>query len=127
VTEAKIGRGSPWAAPLPWLIGPRLTMEILLTGEPFDARRAYEIGFVNKVVPGDRLREEAEAMARKIAANAPLSVKAAKEMVFAAADLGWEAGLDRADEIYEKVYLSEDGQEGPKAFKETRKPVWQGR
>jgi enoyl-CoA hydratase/carnithine racemase len=127
VTEAKIGRGSPWAAPLAWLIGPRLAMEILMTGEPVDAQRAYEIGLVNRVVPGERLREEAMAMARVIADNAPLSVRAAKRMVFASADHGWEEGLDVADEIYEEVYLSEDGQEGPRAFKEKRKPVWKGR
>lgn len=127
ITEAKIGRGAPWAAPLPWIIGPRLTMEILLTADPFDAQRAYEIGFVNKVVPAEKLHEEAAAMARKIAENAPLSVQAAKEMVFASADHGWEEGLDVADEIYEKVYLSEDGQEGPRAFSEKRKPVWEGR
>jgi enoyl-CoA hydratase/carnithine racemase len=127
VTEAKVGRGSPWAAPLSWIIGPRLAMEILLTAQPISAQRAYEIGFVNKVVPAGKLREEAAAMARTIADMAPLSVQAAKEMIFASADRGWEEGLDFADEIYEKVYLSEDGQEGPRAFKEKRKPVWKGR
>jgi enoyl-CoA hydratase/carnithine racemase len=127
VTEVKVGRGSPWAAPLAWIIGPRLAMEILLTGAPISAQRAYEIGLVNKVVPLAELREEAAAMARAIADNAPLSVQAAKEMVYASADRGWEEGLDFADEIYEKVYLSEDGQEGPRAFSEKRKPVWKGR
>ena len=127
VTEVKVGRGSPWAAPLAWIIGPRLAMEILLTGQPITAQRAYEIGFVNKVVPLEELRAEAEKMARGIAEMAPLSVEAAKEMIYASADRGWEEGLDHADEIYEKVYLSEDGQEGPKAFAEKRKPVWKGR
>ncbi len=127
VTEVKVGRGAPWASPLPWIIGPRLALEILLTGAPISAERAYEIGFVNKVVPLENLREEAAAMARAIADNAPLSVKAAKEMVYASADRGWEEGLDHADKIYEKVYLSEDGQEGPRAFSEKRKPVWKGR
>src|SRR6201996_4761318 len=51
VTEGKVGRGSPWAAPLPWLIPPRAAMELLLTAEPITARRAYELGLVNKVVP----------------------------------------------------------------------------
>jgi enoyl-CoA hydratase/carnithine racemase len=127
VTEVKVGRGSPWAAPLAWIIGPRLAMEILLTGQPITAQRAYEIGFVNKVVPLEDLRAEAEKMARGIAEMAPLSVEAAKEMIYASADRGWEEGLDHADEIYEKVYLSEDGQEGPRAFAEKRKPVWKGR
>ncbi|MFX8793709.1 enoyl-CoA hydratase/isomerase family protein, partial [Acinetobacter baumannii] len=51
ITEVKVGRGSPWAAPLPWLVGPRAAMEIMLTGDPITAQRAYEIGLVNRVVP----------------------------------------------------------------------------
>jgi len=127
ITEAKVGRGSPWAAPLPWLIPPRIAMELLLTAEPMSAQRAYEIGFVNKVVPYADLRDEAQRMARAIADNAPLSVRAGKALVFASADLGWEAGLDEGDRIYEPVYLSEDGQEGPRAFREKRRPQWKGR
>jgi enoyl-CoA hydratase/carnithine racemase len=127
ITEAKVGRGSPWAAPLPWLIPPRIAMELLLTAEPITANRAYELGLVNKVVPYDQLREAAASMARTVADNAPLSVRAGKALVFASADYGWAAGLDHGDEIYTSVYLSEDGQEGPRAFREKRKPQWQGR
>lgn len=127
VTEAKVGRGSPWAAPLPWLIPPRVAMEILVTGEPISAQRAYELGLVNKVVPAAELRSAAEAMARGIAANAPLSVRAAKSLVYLSAEHGWTEALDRADELYEPVYLSQDAQEGPRSFQEKRKPVWQGR
>lgn len=49
ISEVKIGRGSPWAAPLPLMIPPRIAMEIVLTGAPLTAQRAYEIGFVNRV------------------------------------------------------------------------------
>jgi enoyl-CoA hydratase/carnithine racemase len=127
ITEARVGRGSPWAAPLPWLIPPRIAMELLLTAQPITAQRAYEIGLVNKVVPFEALREEATNMARAIADNAPLSVRAGKALVFASADLGWEAGLNEGDRIYESVYLSEDGLEGPRAFREKRTPQWKGR
>lgn len=127
ITEVKVGRGSPWAAPLPWLIGPRAAMEIMLTGEPITAQRAYEIGLINRVVPGETLHDEALALASKIAENAPLSVRAAKELVYLSAEHGRLAALDAADRIYERVYLSEDAQEGPRAFKEKRKPQWQGR
>jgi enoyl-CoA hydratase/carnithine racemase len=127
ITEVKVGRGSPWAAPLPWLIGPRAAMEIMLTGDPVTAQRAYELGLVNRVVAAEALREEALAMATTIAANAPLSVRAAKQLVYLSAEHGWTAALDAADELYEPVYLSEDGQEGPRAFKEKRPPRWQGR
>lgn len=127
ITEARVGRGSPWAAPLPWLIPPRVAMEIMVTAEPITAQRAYELGLVNKVVPFAELREAAQAMARTIAANAPLSVGAAKSLVYLSAEHGWSAALDAADELYEPVYLSEDGQEGPRAFAEKRAPRWQGR
>jgi enoyl-CoA hydratase/carnithine racemase len=127
ITEAKVGRGSPWAAPLPWLIPPRVAMEIMVTAEPISAQRAYELGLVNKVVPLAELRDAAQAMARTIAANAPLSVRAAKSLVYLSAEHGWSAALDAADELYEPVYLSEDGQEGPRAFAEKRAPRWQGR
>jgi enoyl-CoA hydratase/carnithine racemase len=127
ITEARVGRGSPWAAPLPWLIPPRVAMEIMVTAEPITAQRAYELGLVNRVVPLAELREAAQAMARTIAANAPLSVRAAKSLVYLSAEHGWTAALDAADELYEPVYLSEDGQEGPRAFAEKRAPRWQGR
>lgn len=127
VTEVKVGRGSPWAAPLPWLIPPRVAMQLLLTGDPIDAVRAREVGLINDVVPGDQLRETAQDLAERIAANAPLSVAASKAMVYASADRGWHEALDEADRIWEPVYLSVDAQEGPRAFREKRAPQWQGR
>lgn len=127
ITEVKVGRGSPWAAPLPWLVGPRAAMEIMLTGDPISAQRAYELGLVNRVVPAVELHTATQALADTIAANAPLSVRAAKQLVYLSAEQGWSAALDAADALYEPVYLAQDGQEGPRAFKEKRKPVWQGR
>lgn len=127
ITEARVGRGSPWAAPLAWLIPPRVAMELLMTAEPISAQRAYELGLVNKVVPQAALAVEAQRLAMTIADNAPLSVRAAKALVYASAEMGWSAALDTGDRIYERVYLSEDGQEGPRAFKEKRKPEWKGR
>ncbi|MCW2993868.1 MAG: enoyl-CoA hydratase/isomerase family protein [Conexibacter sp.] len=127
ITEAKVGRGSPWAAPLPWLIPPRIAMEIMVTGDPITAQRAYELGLVNRVVPLAELREAAQAMASGIAANAPLSVRAAKSLVYLSAEHGWSAALEAADDLYEPVYLSDDAQEGPRSFQEKRKPVWTGK
>jgi enoyl-CoA hydratase/carnithine racemase len=66
-------------------------------------------------------------MASAIAANAPLSVRAAKSLVYLSAEHGWSEALEKADELYEPVYLSEDAQEGPRAFAEKRAPQWQGR
>ena len=127
VTEARWGRGSPWAVPLPWLVPPRVALELLLTADPIDATRAEAVGLVNKVVPDDRLVEEAQALATRIAGNAPLSVRAAKAMVYATTELHRGAAFVEAERLYEGVYLSEDAQEGPRAFKERRAPQWQGR
>ena len=127
ITEAKWGRGSPWAAPLPWLIPPRVAMELVTTAAPITAQRAYEVGLVNKVVPGAELVEAAQAMASTIAANAPLTVRAGKAMVYASAELARTQALEEAERLYRPVYLSEDALEGPQAFREKRKPRWQAR
>ncbi|QJY48850.1 enoyl-CoA hydratase/isomerase family protein [Pseudonocardia broussonetiae] len=127
VSEVKVGRGSPWAAPLSWLVPPRVALQILLTGDPLDAARAREVGLVNEVVPLPDLRATAQALAERIAANAPLSVLAAKRTAYLSASHPRAEAYDRAEEIWEPVYLSEDAQEGPRAFREKRAPVWRGR
>jgi len=124
VTEAKVGRGSPWAAPLPRLIPPRVAMELVITAAPITAERAHQIGLVNEVVPLTDLRERVQAVAQSILANAPLSVRAAKRTIeLAAPPLPW----DEIDALWEPVYRSADAQEGPAAFGEGRAPRWQGR
>jgi enoyl-CoA hydratase/carnithine racemase len=127
ISEAKVGRGAPWAAPLPWLVPPRAALELLMTGDPISARRAYEIGLVNDVVPLADLRPRVERLAAALASNAPLSVRAAKAMVYAVAEHGRSEAFDVAEAIWEPVYLSDDAQEGPRAFAEKRSPVWTGR
>jgi enoyl-CoA hydratase/carnithine racemase len=127
ITEAKVGRGSPWAAPLPWLIPPRIALQLVITAEPIDAQRAYEIGLVNQVVPAGELVPAAQAMAQTILANAPLSVRAGKRTVYMAAGEAFHAAFDEAERIWDPVYRSEDAQEGPAAFREGRAPRWQGR
>ena len=127
ITEPKWSRGAPWAAPLPWLIPPRVAMELLVTAKPISAERAYQVGLINQVVPLADLATAAQDMAATIAQNAPLSVRAGKQMVYAVAEVGWSEALEAGDAAYENVYLSEDAQEGPLAFKEKRAPVWKAR
>jgi enoyl-CoA hydratase/carnithine racemase len=127
VTEAKVGRGMPWAAPLALLVPPRIAMQLLLTGDPIDARRAHEVGLVNEVVPATELRATAQALAARIAANAPLTVRAAKKTVGLVAELPLAEAFAAAEEAFLPVYRSADAQEGPAAFRDKRAPVWQGR
>jgi enoyl-CoA hydratase/carnithine racemase len=123
ITEVKVGRGAPWAAPLSWLLPPRIALQILLTGDPITAQRAHEIGLVNEVVPAASLRERAQALAERIAGNAPLSVLAAKRTAY----LSRPDVYEEAERIWAPVYLSADAQEGPAAFRDKRPPVWTGR
>ncbi len=127
ITEVKVGRGSPWAAPLSWLIPPKVAMEILVTGEPISASRAYELGLVNKVVPGQDLKEAAQQLAETIAANAPLSVIAAKRTARLIAEMPLGEAFQEAERIWAPVYLSADAKEGPRAFSEKRRPHWSGK
>ena len=110
-----------WQMPLP------IAFEILLTGNLMPARRLYDVGWINRVVPLDKLMPTAMEIAQVLVENAPLSVRAAKEAMYKAMDVGRQKGLDEAKKIYEKVYNSEDAKEGPRAFAEKRKPVWKGR
>lgn len=127
ITEVKVGRGSPWAAPLIHMIGQRIFMEIVLTGKPIDAARAYEIGLVNRLAEPGAVLDAAIELAREVLEGAPLSVKAARETVMLSTEMGRSAALDAARTAHEQTYNSLDAQEGPRAFAEKRKPVWQGR
>jgi enoyl-CoA hydratase/carnithine racemase len=123
ISEVKVGRGAPWAAPLSWLIPPRIALQILLTGDPLSAHRACEIGLVNEVVPLADLRARAQQVAERIAANAPLSVLAAKRTAY----LSRPDLFEEAERIWAPVYHSADAQEGPAAFRDKRPPAWTGR
>jgi len=127
IAEARWGRGAPWGAPLPWMIPPRVALELLMVAAPISAARAYELGLVNRLAPPERLDEVAGELAAAIAANAPLSVRAGKRMVYEVAGLPLAQAFARADELYAPAYRSEDAQEGPRAFREKRPPRWRGR
>ena len=103
-----------------------VALELTLTGDPIDARRAYELGLVNRVVAADQVLDAAVALAERIARNGPLALQATKELVRLAV-----SDIDRARERHEEwqttVFNSQDAKEGATAFIEKRDPVWHGR
>ncbi|CAN5420856.1 enoyl-CoA hydratase-related protein [soil metagenome] len=127
ITEVKVGRGSPWAAPLIHMIPQRIMMEIILTGKPITAQRAYEIGLVNRLAEPEALMAKALELAGEILEGAPLSVKAGRETVMLATEMGRSAALQAARAAHEFTYRSEDAQEGPRAFAEKRPAEWKSR
>jgi enoyl-CoA hydratase len=106
---------------IPWAIA----MELLLTGRPIDAKRAYDIGLVNQVVPAAELMPAARKLAEVVCKNGPLAVRTAKEIAVRA--LGLESGFVLEKALGARVFASEDAQEGPRAFAEKRPPRFTGR
>lgn len=108
-----------------------VALELLYTGRRMDAAEALEHGLANRVVPGERLMDTAREIAQAIAEAAPLAVAAVKEIASATEYLTVAETLamrhDGRLPSFDRVYASEDAKEGPRAFAEKRKPVWQGR
>ena len=109
---------------LPRRIPLNIAMEVAITGEPFSAQRAAELGLVNRVVRSGEALGAARDLAITVASNAPLAVRASKRLIVESA--GWDVGelFDRQNPIVQPVRDSEDAQEGVRAFAEKRRPVW---
>jgi enoyl-CoA hydratase/carnithine racemase len=127
ITEARWSLLPPFATALPKLIPMAAAMELVTTAQPITAQRAYEIGFVNRVTPKERLLDEARAMAQHIIENAPLSVRYFKELAYRGLDMSEPALAALTRHLYDQLLRTEDSKEGPRAFAEKRQPYWQGR
>ncbi|MDS1139467.1 enoyl-CoA hydratase-related protein [Pusillimonas sp. SM2304] len=125
--EAQMGFAGGMIASLASRIPVKVAMELMLLGEVIDAQRAYDVGMVNRVVPKGQHIEEAMKMARRLAANAPIVMSMLKR--FAAATVP-QSPVEIAGHAWcetERVFSSEDFQEGLNSFAEKRPPVFSGR
>lgn len=112
---------------LPRIVGLRHAMEIALLGERFDARRALELGLINRLVPLDRLTAETEALAARLASGPTHAYGATKRLLNASLDRTLEAQLEAEAASFAGCSATEDFVEGITAFTEKRKPAYKGR
>jgi len=126
--EAKLGFTGGLISALPTRIPHKIAMELIMLCRTIDAKRAYEVGFANEVVPVGQQVEAALAMARELATFAPLVLRTLKRFVVDdVMPQGPSEKLGRAMRDLGTVRDSQDGQEGARAFKEKRAPKWVGR
>lgn len=111
---------------LPRQIPYAVAMEILLTGDLISAQRAYELGLVNYVVPADQVMAKAMEIAERIAGNGPLAVREVRRSARECINIPEKEALDKEKMYAAPVMFSKDAREGPRAFKEKRKPNFTG-
>lgn len=129
LTEVTLGimPGGGGTQNLPRAVGERRAKELILTGEPFLAEQAYEWGMVNRLCDPGSVLDDALASARRIIANAPLSVRQAKKAVHYGLQMDVRSGLSYEIQAYNRLVSTEDRREGILAFNERRTPVFTGR
>jgi E-phenylitaconyl-CoA hydratase/naphthyl-2-hydroxymethylsuccinyl-CoA hydratase len=129
LTEVKVASlaGLNGTQCLPRAIPQAVAMKMLLTGEMIDANEALRVGLVSDVTEPNELMELAKKFATKIASNAPLSVKAAKQAAIMGLDMPLEHGIAFSHLLWGVLRDTEDRKEGFQAFSEKRTPMWKGR
>jgi enoyl-CoA hydratase len=129
LTEVTLGimPGAAGTQNLPRAVGERRAKEIILTGRPFTAAEAYAWGMVNRVCEPARVVDEALETGRRIADNAPISVRQAKHAIHFGMQMDLASGMMFEIEAYNRMVPSEDRREGVLAFNEKRKPRFHGR
>ena len=128
LTEVTLGimPGAGGTQNLPRAMGERRAKEIIMTGLPFTAQQAFEWGLINRVLPQAELLEATLATARRIANNAPISIKQAKQSIHRGLQMSLADGLAFEIECYNRMVSTEDRHEGVRAFNEKRAPVFRG-
>ena len=112
--------------PLVRAVPPKAALEMLLTGRPVTARRALELGLINRVVPADNLDEAVRDYVEAIVATSPLVVRLGKAAFYEQLALGEDEAYERAVDVMTDNAVRRDAQEGMRAFLEKRRPQWTG-
>ena len=112
---------------LPRALPRAIALQMIATGEPITAARAAQFGLVNEVVPATDVLGAALALARKICANAPVAVRESLAIARCAADLDEQGLWELSRAAGQRIRMTEDFKEGPRAFIEKRPPRWTGR
>src|SRR5487761_2168174 len=111
---------------LPRRVPLAVAYEMALTAEPIDAARAFDLGLINRVVPGDQVVDAAVALAERIARNAPLAVRASKRVMRESLEMNEPDAWALNDGAFTEIGTSADALEGAVAFAEKRDPIWRG-
>lgn len=129
LTEVKIGvmPGGSGTQTMPRAVGERRAKEFIFSAQPIGSEQALAWGLVNKVCRPEALLEETIALAKRICANAPLSVLQAKKSIHFGMQADLRTGMAFEIEAYNRLVDTEDRMEGVRAFNERRSPVFVGR
>ena len=127
--EISIGIFPPLASTiLPYLVGPKIALELVLTGEPVTAERALELGMVNRLVPEPQLEQAVKDLVTRISGHSGPVLAMAKKAILGGMGLSLREGLKQSMNIFlHELYRLEDSQEGLRAMVEKRKPNWKNR
>ncbi|HXN21448.1 MAG TPA: enoyl-CoA hydratase/isomerase family protein [Candidatus Dormibacteraeota bacterium] len=127
--EISIGIFPPLASTiLPYLVGPKVALELVLTGEPVTAERALTLGLVNRLVPEAQLEKTVQEMVERITSHSGPVLAMAKRAILGGMGLSLREGMKNSMNIFlNELYRLEDAQEGLRAIIEKRKPLWKNR
>jgi len=127
--EISIGVFPPLASTiLPFLVGPKIALELVLTGEPVTAERALDLGMVNRLVPEAQLEKTVDDIVNRIGSHSGPVLTMAKKAILGGMGFSLRDGLKHSMNIFlNELYRLEDSQEGLRALVEKRKPNWKNR
>jgi cyclohexa-1,5-dienecarbonyl-CoA hydratase len=127
--EISIGVFPPLASTiLPFIVGPKVALELVLTGEPVTAERAHELGLVNRLVPEIQLQQAVSDLIMRITSHSGPVLTMAKRAILGGMGMSLKDGLKHSMNIFlNELYRLEDSQEGLRAMVEKRKPAWKNR